>query len=83
MEDAYELAEAFLDETMSVTCIPVYTADDEPDVAVVALSPNPVAMLSLLHPSYAVRIRAMLAVARRSHELLPERGLRYAGSLRD
>lgn len=81
MHDAYELAEHFLDDAMSVTCIPVFNSDDERDVAVVALEPNPVAMLSLLHPSVAVRLRAITAIAMRGHELLPERGLRYAGDL--
>jgi hypothetical protein len=82
MHDAYELAEAFLDDAMSVTCIPVYNHDDELDVAIVALEPNAFALLSLLHPSSAVRVRAMIAVAGRAHELLPERGLRYADDLR-
>ena len=81
MHDAYELAEVFLDDAMSVTCIPVINSRDERDVAVVALKPNPVAMLSLLHPSMAIRTRATIAVALRAHELLPERGLRYAGDL--
>lgn len=82
MQDAYELAEAFLECSMSVTCIPVYTSEDEPDVAVIALEPNPVAMLSLLHPSRHVRTLAMVQVAARAHELLPSRGLRYADDLR-
>ena len=82
MYDAYRLAEAFLDDAMSVTCIPVWTRDDEPDVAVVALEPNAIALLALLHPSASFRVRAMIAVACRAHELLPERGLRYANDLR-
>ena len=77
MYDCVELAEAFLDDEMCVTLIPVVNDDLEDDVAVVALEPNRLARFALEHDNEELRIRALLSVAIRSHSLLPSRGLSF------
>lgn len=77
MYDAVDMAELFLERDMCVTCIPVVNDELEEDVAVVALEPNPYARLALEHESEQLRVRALLAVAIRSHRLLPSRGLSF------
>ena len=77
MYDAVDMAELFIERDMCVTCIPVVNDELEEDVAVVALEPNPYARLALEHDSEQLRVRALLAVAIRSHRLLPSRGLSF------
>jgi hypothetical protein len=77
MYDAVELAEDLVDADMMVTCVPVLNADDEQDVAVVALEPSSYATRLLTSRSPELRIKALVAVAIHSHRLLPEQGLRF------
>lgn len=77
MYDAVDMAELFLERDMCVTCIPVINDELEEDVAVVALEPNDQALSVLKHDTERMRVRALLAVAIRSHRLLPSRGLSF------
>jgi hypothetical protein len=80
--NAYELAQEILAQDAFVSCVPVINADGDRDVAVIALQAQPLALLTLLHPSRRVRTEALLGVLIKSHELLPAWGYRYANDLR-
>jgi hypothetical protein len=76
-EDAYDLAVQFADRGCVPTCIPVIDEDAWEQVAVVSLDPNPIARIALTHEDRRVRSRALVAVAIKAHELLPDRGLTF------
>ncbi len=78
--EAYNTAMTLLHNQFAVTCIPVVDDAGERDVAVVALAPHPIAFLSLMHPDRDTRLRALISVAKASHELLPDKGLTYAAN---
>lgn len=78
MTDSYDIALRILDNEMAVACIPVVNEWGEQDIAVVGLKPNDAARIGLEHEDSATRLRATLAVAIRSHELLPSRGLTFS-----
>lgn len=75
--DAYELACSFADRGHVPTCIPVIDEDAWEQVAVVSLDPNPIARIALTHSDRSVRARALVAVAMKAHDLLPDRGLTF------
>lgn len=77
MYDAVELAEQMVEADMMVTCVPVINADDEEDVAVVALEPTGYATRLLTSRNEQLRTRAVVAIAIHSHRLLPDQGLRF------
>ncbi len=76
-EEAYDLARAFADRGHVPTCIPVIDEDAWEQVAVVSLEPNTVARLALTHRDRRIRARALVAVAIKAHELLPDKGLTF------
>ena len=73
--ECYHTALPLLHSGFGVICIPVTNDEGDRDVAVVALAPTPVVFLSLMHPDLDTRLRALISVARASHELLIEKGL--------
>lgn len=78
MEDAYEVAQTFLDRDAAVTCIPVRNQAGERDVAVVALEPNIICRAALEHEREEIRMRGRIAIAIQSHKLLKSKGLTFA-----
>lgn len=77
----YDLARELLESGRVVTCIPVLNREDEEDVAVVALEPNPICLAAVLSPEKEDRVEALLLVAMQAHDLLPDCGLTYANDL--
>jgi len=75
--ECYPTAMTLLHSGFGVTCIPVTNDMGDRDVAVVALAPTPVVFLSLMHPDRDTRLRALISVAKASHELLIEKGLAF------
>jgi len=78
MEDAYDVAQSFLDRDAAVTCIPVRTRTGQRDVAVVALEPNIICRAALEHDREEIRMRGRIAIAVQSHKLLKSKGLTFA-----
>lgn len=76
--DAYTFALGFNDVDMAVALVPVITANQRRDVAVVGVQPNDIAEIALKHERPVIRARAAIAMTIHAHRLLAANGLRFS-----